>query len=500
MNLHDFNSILLGGYPSYSDLAQFPLGKKLQELDLLAWTTTARMIKLEDDEPTLTKSKLEAKLKNENRLFQEEELGEVYHHHIESVMRGINMIIGPAHRNICPSADWVRPPLHNFEADFLDIIDDDEKALLRFLALYHDIGKVIHRDKHPLLGKHLLESLDVSATNTFCKLLGVELFSAMVQIINHHDLFGVLNTGEASLLVLIDAAGHRLGISAQKMISYLVTVNLADIYGTLNTLYPTILNTTITVWKNTYDLLSAPDFEKKVFEWASSPQSSADRIKRILTTPIFMIKDVPQDIKEGIAERLQDAIILDALQRRLGPRLTIFCHDLAYICKFDYLLKFMKILVSKWFKERGGVMNSEYDALIQEFPMVKSILDPLIRERGEDRIHFETLDKLYKELQANVGNPLSYNILKRIMECKVRNINIDRIVSITIEFLERLVTNYRDLTYHREGSWRRRIGIEMLGITRSIDISDRVARLLLSENLQHGVNWVADEATAWYFV
>ena len=59
--------------------------------------------------------------------------------------------------------------------------------------------------------------------------------------------------------------------------------------------------------------------------------------------------------------------------------------------------------------------------------------------------------------------------------------------------------NYEGLTYQK-GQRQRRIGIELLGVTRSSTISNRIIELLLSDRKAEGVNWVVDEATAWYFV
>ena len=68
-----------------------------------------------------------------------------------------------------------------------------------------------------------------------------------------------------------------------------------------------------------------------------------------------------------------------------------------------------------------------------------------------------------------------------------------------VEIFSRLVDNYQDLTYQK-GQRQRRIGIELLGVTRSSAISNRIVELMLRDRANEGVNWIVDEATAWYFV
>jgi hypothetical protein len=63
----------------------------------------------------------------------------------------------------------------------------------------------------------------------------------------------------------------------------------------------------------------------------------------------------------------------------------------------------------------------------------------------------------------------------------------------------RIMENYADLTWQK-GQRQRRIGNELLGVTRSHTISDRIIELLLSDRRAEGINWVVDEATAWFLV
>lgn len=442
------DEILKEGYPSQKELGRFPLGEKLKELDHFAWTTTARIIKLKQEELDLHKTELELKLRKDKRMLAEENLGDVYHHHIEKVMEAINCLMKSdlIYDSAVGASEWAKPPANDFKISFLDKLDSYTRMFLRFVALYHDIGKVIHRERHPVLGRHLLESLCDKDRNQFRAILRNEnsdWFYLMVQLVGQHDLFGVLNTGEASKLVLIDALRLRNAVSA---ISYLATLNLADIKGTIDKITPGIIRTVTFDWKFMQSLLFQQesagvvfyrsDLEKKILMEAQEEEHTTERIKRLITTTFYRLRDCSEEGKCILAESVTNDLVLDALKNRLGPELLVFCYYFALVCKFDYTLRFFQKLVGEWYA-RNKTTNGEYD----------------VRE----------------------------------------------IAAICVEVLVRLVDNYKDLTRQREG-WPRRIGIELLGLTRSDVISDRVIDLLLSQRHTEGVNWIADEATAWYFI
>ncbi|MBN2411769.1 HD domain-containing protein [candidate division KSB1 bacterium] len=448
MDLKGCNKILEKGYPNRDDLAKFPLGDKLRELDLLAWTKTARTIKLKEDELDLGRTELEEKLKADKRMLEEEQLGEIYRKHISRVISCINHLVEPDFKGFIervPETIWANDPLSSY-IKFIDSLkkEEDTRKFLRFVALYHDIGKVTHRDRHPILGRHILESLSDRDTNDFKNILG-KRFSMMIQLIAYHDLFGVLCTGEASRPVLIDALRHK---EAEKSISCLVTLNLADIAGTLPEMRMEIMHTVLSDWLFMKNLLEEqrPEhgiiyrsaLEKQILSQAQEQERTTERIRRLLVTIIFRVNN-NADLKETLIKSVTSDLVLDALKTRLGPELLVFCYDFALVCKLDYLLRFFIDLISKWIELK-----------IEEKP-----------DNGD--------------------------------------IDIREIIFIILEILVRLVTNYRDLTHQREG-WPRRIGLELLGITRAKDISQRVIDLLLKGRHIEGVNWIADEATAWYFI
>lgn len=109
-------------------------------------------------------------------------------------------------------------------------------------ALYHDVGKKFHKDNHPQLGANLMRH--GSATDAE-KLLGYLIqkgtkqddhkynrFALLVSVVQHHDKFGVVGTGEGGLSIFADIpyfgsdVMHLAGV--KKNVTAVMLLNLAD--------------------------------------------------------------------------------------------------------------------------------------------------------------------------------------------------------------------------------------------------------------------------------
>ena len=117
-------------------------------------------------------------------------------------------------------------------------------ALLKVAALFHDLGKVIRRANHPQIGVNLLRSFDEEQSRLLLDYLVYEddepdalskynRFSLLASIIQHHDKFGVVSTGEGALPIFSDILyftsnkGAIPGIT--KNVTSVMLLNLADI-------------------------------------------------------------------------------------------------------------------------------------------------------------------------------------------------------------------------------------------------------------------------------
>jgi hypothetical protein len=553
------------GYPSRQELQGFPLGELLLTLDSSAWTSNGRAVELYEkenpnsrdlgkDEQDLTVPELEERLREQERILHNERITEVYRHHIVYIVKASVLLTTNAYSRILEQSDvWSNEPFASF-GQFLQSknaegplgpADGYFRKFIRFSALYHDIGKSINRERHGLLGKHLLETLSDTDTAELRNLLrfhGDDYFPLFIELIGHHDLFGMLCTGEASRPVLLDIVRIK---DPARVLGCQATLNIADIYSTLKArglaMDIRIFRTVLEDWKFMVDcikdekqrdpVLFQTGIEKTVLFYAQQREYAAERIRRLLVSAIFMLTEIKgmwgtqadqhalEDALNRIAQKLDrqgeqvtvqelkwvaakvarktsrnrmehclsivengksaereiaDALIeirgecsvtqeelgswaqritidvvADALRKRFGPRLIDFCDCFALVCKFNYALRFIQPLVTAWINEKVAFLRVQDD-----------LDDPTIA--------FEMID-------------------------------VREIAAVVVEIISRIMENYSDLTCQK-GQRQRRIGIELLGVTRSQLILSRIIELLLSDRKAEGINWVVDEVTAWYFV
>jgi hypothetical protein len=565
MTLDEIDELLCTkGYPSRRELAGLPLGSLLLELDASAWTTGGRAIELYDhdhpnsrdiekDEQDLSIEDLEDRLREQERILGNERILEVYRQHILNVIKAAVLLTTNGYFRILERHDiWSLEPFASY-GQFLQSKNADcplgpeesfHRKFVRFAALYHDIGKVVHRERHGLLGRHLLETISEKESTELRDLLrheGQDYFALLIEMIGHHDLFGTLCTGEASRPVLLDTLRLK---EPSRLLGCLATMNIADIYSTLKTrnlrMDLRIFQTVLDDWKFMADrikeekgrepILFQTNMEKSLLFYAQQREAAADRIRRMIVSAIFMLTEIRglwgtesdrralEDAMAAIAAKLENRsepvtigelrwlskkvarkasrnkleecialvgqgtyagkeigdaliaihrecavgqdelkvwakkitsdVVLDALKRRLGARMVEFCDSFALICKFNYALRFVVKLVHSWIDEKA----------------------PLVRR------------------QDQIVEP------KQMFDM----IDVRDIATLAVELFVRLTENYQDLT-RPKGQHQCRIGIELLGVTRSESISKRIVSLLLDERKDLGLNWIADEATVWYF-
>lgn len=249
-SLDKIDEILSKCYPTQEKLKSFPLGEKLVKLDTMAWTNEIRYIILNESElcildtpetkPHQQNERITQSVREKGHILENEYIFDVFRRHIKECMEGIQILTGGG--DIAPFFDEdFRMGVEPYKSflDFLNTLTIFDRKFLRFVTLYHDIGKVIHRDKHPMLSKHILESIEDRARKRFIRILGDEsYFYLMLDLVGHHDLFGTICTGESSRTSLIEASGLRLKqlIDAKKTIDYLVVLNLSDMYGTIGSI------------------------------------------------------------------------------------------------------------------------------------------------------------------------------------------------------------------------------------------------------------------------
>ncbi|MCG8406951.1 MAG: HD domain-containing protein, partial [Phycisphaerales bacterium] len=116
--------------------------------------------------------------------------------------------------------------------------------LLTFAALYHDLGKHIRRANHPQIGANLIRNYDQDQQQALVESLRYSddslysdskhnRFALITSIVQHHDKFGVVSTGEGGLPIFSDilyfTSDQTSKSGIRKNITSVMLLNLADI-------------------------------------------------------------------------------------------------------------------------------------------------------------------------------------------------------------------------------------------------------------------------------
>ncbi|HWQ46919.1 MAG TPA: hypothetical protein VN376_08635 [Longilinea sp.] len=200
----DANDVLIHNVPDPKKLAEFPFGNELVQL----W--------------------------DQNK-------GEFVTHG-RDVNININTLLGPNPENIVKvgitsktstrikdiQTEVINPSINGEEKEDLELF-------FRLAALYHDIGKYIIRERHPTIGRYTLEYLDPDEKHALCVLLNndEDRLQLLIEMIQCHDQFGVLSTGEASYPILLNAISSWSNSPdlQKRAILSIMWLNIADMAG-----------------------------------------------------------------------------------------------------------------------------------------------------------------------------------------------------------------------------------------------------------------------------
>jgi len=445
------NDILTKGYPSTEIIRRFPLGELLNSIS----EVDPRYAKQSDGNPG----------------------------HIEKVIEGINILLSLHPEDIVKSWASKKPFRETimFEQAYQRIFgagypndgqgycrfssNQERDVFFRLIALYHDIGKAIIPERHPMVGWHLIKDVYRKQVeqSLYPLVLGRNykdwasecnaaqgninqiidhrerrLLKIFGQVVRFHDYFGVLSTGEGSLPLMLDLIALR-GMDpteAQETFSTLMIMNLADVYGSVNEILPQKVQMFCEDWQLLCDTVAEKDIygDRALFfdalrEKTQKAKSTIDRLWRL------MYEGAPLEWRDEITLDTVQEIFREATLSRMYP----FINNYALFCKLDYCLSY-KIML----------MNTA------------------------------------KSKQVDLAVP----------------------VNAMISLLGELEKRYGDLCERSDGTWRR-IGLEMAGLTRrptthkdmaqrtKSRIGETITDLLLQPG-GLGKEWAVSECTVWF--
>jgi hypothetical protein len=258
------------------------------------------------------------------------------------------------------------------------------KGYIAVAALYHDIGKIIQRDRHPTIGYyHLQYSPEQGALrDMFRTELDHWLF---LHIIRFHDVFGVVSTGEGSLSALVDLIPMREMSEAERLglMHLFLRINLADIAGTVPVREAKIRHMMADLRRAAAAMPSGGKgtrpteglaFREALIEADTSVGRAVARIQRMLAEP-----GLPEYQDPGL-----DIVIERELMAIQGSNVRQFAHTFSHVCKLDYLLRFVRALQNHA-KEEGKPVRMVVNAFVAMLCRVVNEYGDLTFRTGGDR-------------------------------------------------------------------------------------------------------------------
>jgi len=261
----------------------------------------------------------------------------------------------------------------------------EDKYLLLYTALYHDIGKAIIRPRHGPEGADIIKDSGLKDRKKFYD-LGFKRpdFFFMSDLIRFHDYLAMVGTGEVSYLIFAEVLYPVSNMSlsnaeyAEKFLDYLLLLNLADMAGSME---EKVSSEDFTVLMHDFDVIKRAhdNISKKVYE------------------DIFKEKPPPDKMSEVHKETIpaRDHIdILSELQRlaenhtseRLRRLLRIGFKDLInqyYYNKREYLKdyklnRYKEWVVDKYREELEGYMKRPDEWFIRDYEKGNNDVVPIM--------------------------------------------------------------------------------------------------------------------------
>jgi hypothetical protein len=403
--------------------------------------------------------------------------------------------------------------------------------LLKIALLYHDIGKSIRRANHPPIGANLIRNFDEDQSRQLVDALKYQddrngearhnRFSLIASIIQHHDKFGVVSTGEGGLPLFSDILYFTSDVTAMKGIKKNITsvmlANLSDI-ASVCTATMDQQDAAYQVAQELWGLRSEnkPDnneiidklaricqtdgvslgldrvkLEKVLNDWdiliktVEDKNVNGDRVKlkRVLLeyerNPARAIKRILRLLQEcattsncdRLIELMSPTSVESILVGTLGAhQFQTFCELLATVSKLDYGLNFFKAIVCACVRKK---LDKDYNISInpeKKWPPYR----------------------LSKDESSNLDR-LSINDREEL---------VSKITTLFVRTLEGLLNRYIGVLGYLSSDPRadpRRFGFQMRALTSDEKIRDTIINLLCVKEQKDPIalTWLVDEVTIW---
>jgi len=419
------NEVLIQNVPDPKRLLEFPFGEELYQL----WTQNG---------------------------------GEFAAHGCK-VISNMNALLDPNLKGFIPGKlqDETKDEIREIRSQIGDLfegISEETRLFFRLAALYHDIGKYIIRERHPTIGRYTLDYLDTVEKNALLVLLNndEDLLQLLLEIVQCHDQFGVLSTGEASFPILLNAISswsNSCDLQKRAVLS-IMWVNMADMAGVIGLKildqdlikvmkdgkwYLNVLDT----YSETKEHLTA-----QIIRLAAEEERVITRIERLV---IESARSSPRYIR--LSERNKKTNETKAHELVRNQLKTVFptavprrefAYQFTHVCKMDYAKRFFERLI---------------DYCDGHYKKTNRFLDTWSATKIDD----------------------------------------ERLIYAVLAILRRITLTYSAMIDTKEGPGNL-IGVEMKDLTpaNAKAKTSQICKLLLVSHYP-GLSWIMSDCPAWYF-
>jgi hypothetical protein len=462
-------------------------------------------------------------------LFKTEDAARTYHGYHTDVLRGLLEVDK-------------KDPLPLKSEEYAAIED-----LLILAAIYHDIGKFIKLAKHPDIGANLVRYYDDEQKQHLMEFLShssdkeaereekrQNRFAQLASIIQHHDKFGVVSTGEASYPIFSDIlyfnSDESKLLSIKKNVTAVMLLNLADIAAVnkasgsdrsdiLDLVKKIALHrkgkeledvskklegivqliskkesclglserktrNVLKDWKALIEDIEAAKGDRTVLrerliKKAQNPAATIERIHRLIIESVEVGTDDEFDDAWLISTSAIEMILLS----RLGTyKFQNFCETFATVIKLDYGLRFFMSIFCAC--TRKAIFPDPKDYM-EAHKKAFSYISPEEKEKG-----LVAAEKLTPDERAKW----------QALEAKGQSAIVDRVAHLVVRVLEDMVSRYAGV-FNVGAQPARRFGLEMGDLSQEKNVWESIiSQLCLEEGKEtFALSWMIDEVTIWSF-
>ncbi|MGA9349213.1 MAG: HD domain-containing protein [Anaerolineae bacterium] len=408
-----------------------------------------------------------------------EKPGDFWHRkHIARIIRQMNILLQGDARTIIKG--WNKPENAETAARFVFAVKailgsasgpkSDDEGIWRLEAFLHDVGKALTPAKHAERGARLVDRLRVKERDNLRNDIGEDNYNQLLKVINFHDRFGVLSTGEASFGILADAVDPGTADfpdavqRAAQTLSHIMILNLIDIgasvpWGLQSYKVKTVID----------------DWELACWGQISGSQKTPPK---------------PSRLQESRADRPEfERLLIDLAAEQ--PRT---------------IARVERLLSESYRRARHAkeVQAKESGEGLDEFQWPKAEEIPFWRPASQALETAFPLTVRSGEFRRDFAHVVKMDYLLYLTD-KVTMIHWDRyhdadsLATIIVAMLDALVEHFGELS--RCDDQRMRIGIDLSVLRDTPDVQWEIAKLLSGDgaSVAYGLDWLKKEVGAWPF-